>query len=241
VPDLNLLILPILGAYLLISKTHYFRFKQQLLDRQRLIFTTLLYSVYLLVLSFLISSIIKKFLPEFSFLILSNIPIKEKWIGTTTLSFLLGFTSPYLINIFFKDVTSMFKAIREVGNMFHNLLLSAFLNRDLVMITLTNGKVYIGFIDTLPEFNFLYFKLTPVFSGYRNSDHKLELSTNYMEAYQKLIDTSEIEDDSYTDLDNIEIALKTEEVLSSSIFDINLYKQFQDSASNPSSAETTTA
>ncbi|MEM6737091.1 MAG: hypothetical protein AAF620_13580 [Bacteroidota bacterium] len=232
-PDLNLLIFPLLGSYFFLSRTNYFKIRQQLLDRQRLIFTILLYALCFLTLSFIVASLIKEWFPLFSYKILLLIPIKQKWVGTCLLSFILALFSSLVLNLWYKESKSFVKAVLKYGNDLHKLLLSAFTNRELLMVSLKNNKVYIGFIDYLPksnDFNFLYFKITPIVSGYRlDTNHSLEITTNYFKAYENYHILSENEDfseDAFDNLDKIEVIIKTDELVSASLFNIELYQQF---------------
>ena len=227
-PDLNLLILPLIGSYFLLSNTYRLYYVQQQLDRQRLIFLTFLYSFYLLVTAFAVASALRFLLPSLTQSVEQWLPIKQPWIGTSFLALLMGFMTPLVVNKFFNKEKSLIKAVRKYGNSLQNLLLESFLNKTLIMVTITGGKVYVGFIDSFPAggLDIPYFDITPVFSGYRDEKHQLHFTTDYLEAYEG-ISTDKIE--AYDDLNKIVVTLKTEDVVTSSPFNSELYVRFNPS------------
>lgn len=92
-----------------------------------------------------------------------------------------------------------------------------------MQITLNNNKVYIGFTDILPEPKKTnYLKITPVMSGYRDSETKeLTITTEYFKVLK--IYTS---DCPKFDIYDIDITLKQDEILTASIYDQNVFNLF---------------
>lgn len=93
-----------------------------------------------------------------------------------------------------------------------------------MQITLKNNKVYIGFADIIPvpkETNYL--KITPVLSGYRESESKtLRLTTDYFEVLDiYMSNTPEF------NIYDIDISIKQDEILTAGIYDQNIFNLFR--------------
>lgn len=88
--------------------------------------------------------------------------------------------------------------------------------KKLVMFTLTNNKVYIGRIAEafIPYDKIIY--LFPTHSGYRDPQHRLELTTSYVEAYEQIA----FDDPSnyHQILSDFRIAIPVELVISASLY-----------------------
>lgn len=235
-PDLNLLLLPLLGAYFLVAYTNLFYYNQLQLDRQRLIFSVFLIAFLLLVASFTITSVLKTYYPEFSDTLVGFIPIKEKWIGTSLVAFLLAVGLSLALNLFIGRSRSLARAVRKHGDAFQNLLLDALLSRELLMVSLKNNKVYIGFVDRYPPggLELPYFEITPVLSGYRDADdNTLKISTDYSKAYESLLLNDEADEDGdiSEDISEIVLTVNIEELVSASPFNSSVFRKMNPSDS----------
>ncbi|MBC6425095.1 MAG: hypothetical protein GDA51_01185 [Ekhidna sp.] len=224
--ELSILSLPILGAYFFLSNTGCYKYYHKFLDKQRLIYSTLLWSAYFLLSLFIITLIIdiEIFFSYFSFKQMLIEVYKEVLIIACLLSFVLAHLLPPIINFYNRNRAYEIIAdvINKLGNDLHKFLWTAFTNDKLIMISLKDSKVYIGFVDSFPDcdnFNFPYFKLFPLYSGYRSDQNRnLYITTNYFDAYENL--------KNFDKLGNIEKVIKTDELISVSFFNKELYDQF---------------
>ncbi|WP_375577653.1 hypothetical protein ABWH96_11380 [Marivirga tractuosa] len=233
-PNFNLLILPILGAFYFIEVNHYFKVKYSLHDRQRYIYTSFLFAFYLLVPAFLISAGLKHYFPEFSYWILSKLPIKEKHIGTSLLSFLIGLSSSHILNKIRSKEKIFKKLVEKYGGDAERLIQECFYQKELLAVSLKNEKVYIGFITEFKaSLDNTYIALDPVFSGFRDEERKLILTTDYLEAFEtfetfypeKEKQTSQLQDQAGFS----KLLIKKEEIRTFSKFDMDLYMAFNES------------
>lgn len=55
----NLFILPLLGGYYIISRSHLFKFQQQRLDRQRRVFDSIIAAILILLFTFALSYLLE--------------------------------------------------------------------------------------------------------------------------------------------------------------------------------------
>jgi len=95
------------------------------------------------------------------------------------------------------------------------------------MVSLKNGKVYIGFVlqPFNPEFDRKYIFILPTVSGYRDKDtHVLELTTEYTSVYNQLI--QEENERLVTGVDDFRILVPITEIISAHLFDSQAYEKF---------------
>jgi len=231
--NFNLLILPVLGAFYFIETNYYYKVKYSLHDRQRYIYTSFLFAFYLLIPSFVIAAATKKFLPEFSYFILKNVPIKEQFIGTSLLSFIVGVLIAHITNWLSSKEKILKKLVEKYGGDAERLIQECFYQKELISLTLKNEKVYIGFITKFKAtLDNTYVFIDPVFSGYRDDKKQMVLTTDYLEAFEvydsffregeekpKAAD----KESSFTQL-----LIKKEEIRTFSKFDLDLYMAFNE-------------
>jgi hypothetical protein len=92
----------------------------------------------------------------------------------------------------------------------------------MVMITLSDGKVYCGYADWIPpnpNSKLAHLELTPIFSGYRDTrTKKVELTVNYGEIMEGL---SKEERRCFTKI------IRMSRIVSANEFDPKYFKTFQ--------------
>lgn len=95
----------------------------------------------------------------------------------------------------------------------------------LIMVTLQNGKVYVGFAGELNEPNIesSYIRMVLFYSGYRTHNMDISLETDYNLKF----DEKELEEDDIT-----MITLKESEILSSTFFNQNVFKRLNNGTLN---------
>ena len=226
-PSFDLLILPLLGGYLFLITSNFTRYLQHRLERQRLIFHSIISGFTLLFLAFIIAAIIRSSFPELSHFILGSLPIKQKFFGTCLLSFCLGIIIPLITNLIFPRRYAMDWAWKLLGDDFELLLRRAILSKELVMLSLKSRKIYVGWVTTIsrPRPNNNYIGITPVISGFRDDKTlKILYTTDYISAYRKLIEKGQIENEEQI---SNEFVIKKDEIESAAIFQIELFENFE--------------
>ena len=93
------------------------------------------------------------------------------------------------------------------------------------MITLSSGKVYIGRVVTsLAAEDNRSFELLPFKSGYREADNlRLEITTHYDEAYQKIFES---EGDPFEIVADFGVVIPVKEVVSATLFSGDIYQKY---------------
>ena len=192
----NLLLLPLLGGFYFFShwdKTAYFAKRQ---DKERLLLYSSLWGLLFLAISFFLSTLI-----PYSDVLTA---IRQWWAfhtppieysGISSFAFALGMVSQWGLN---KLGSLLGSGVREgehvlmtYGSQLEKLLYRSLIEEKRVMVTLKNGKVYIGRVTiSLAPQEDRDFLLLPIKSGYRESDkHRLVLTTHYDEAYRQIAET----------------------------------------------------
>lgn len=182
----NLLIIPLIAGYLLRTKSFFFKYTQQRLDQQRLIFESVFYGISLIIITYLVRIVIELIpftKPVIPFLY-KFLPIKEHFAGTSlaTLFVAIGI---WLLNVVLTKAYQkkrLYSAIDDVGNELEKVMKESLLSLELLQITLNSGKFYIGFMKELPAPTiYNYIRLIPFASGYREDKTKnLIPSTQYL-------------------------------------------------------------
>ena len=125
------------------------------------------------------------------------------------------------------------KVVREHD--FEGLVLEAFLAQTPLLVTLDNGKTYVGLVVAAPNpaLERRSIRLLPLLGGYREDpSHRLEITTDYYEVIER-IQCGAIVGRRLSDLD---VVLPTERIAYVHLFDLELYLLF-DGAGAATSAE----
>jgi hypothetical protein len=226
--NIPLLLLPLLGGFVFIRNWYRTRWHTKRAEKDRLLFHASLAGLACLALATVIASI-----PPF-------IPCVSKWIclptwwgwlkipgdyaGTATLSFLIGaiLWKPwnYVQDKRCKGKSDEIEAariIRDYGGPLEQTLYRSIEQEKLVMLTLTNGKVYIGGIAEtfIPDDKIVF--IYPTRSGYRDSStQRLELTTPYDLVYKSI---ARDKPETYREiLADFRVAIPIEFVLSASLY-----------------------
>lgn len=118
------------------------------------------------------------------------------------------------------------EALKE--NEFEMLLVTSIYRGMLIMVTMEDGKVYVGFVYKTgdPAKNDrAYFSIFPIMSGYRNEQGKVEFTTYYEPIYETqndLLPELKIED--------FALILPVSRLVSARLFDKTAYTQFWQSS-----------
>ncbi len=192
----NLLILPLVGGYFILTQFLYFKHTYSKLPSQQLLFSSILAGIVIVICWFIIREIAQYYFPDLIqnwYDISSHIHIKRdennRYLWTFFGGFLLLLLFTGVSNFaidkferFTKTRAHLITAINKHGTELEKLFLKSAQNDGyLIQITLKNDKVYIGGLAEFREpKNISYLKFRPVYSGYRdNVTKKLNITTNY--------------------------------------------------------------
>ncbi|UII21449.1 hypothetical protein [Fulvivirga ligni] len=146
----------------------------------------------------------------------SFVQINEPYAYTLAASFLIPAILTEFINFLFRkrEDYQVYLAIRKEGDEFQRLLLQEFIKRRPMLFTLTTQKVYVGGLTRMgdPHGEDGFINIIPLFSGYRNAEGKLDLTTNYPR----------------DENDNFEIVLPIDKIISASSFNYETYKKLNE-------------
>jgi hypothetical protein len=220
----NLLILNLVAGYYLLTRSYYFKFEQQRLDRQRLIFESVLLGVSLTISSYVLRIIFEYFSPEIFKVVYSEFPIKTPFVGTSFCTILLSIILAKGGNIILNKEKYIKRAIKDVGNEFELLMKSSFVNKDLLQFTIDNDKFYIAWVKELPTPSISnYVRVIPALSGFRNAEKELIFTSHYLSVYSEYIKEGKVTN--IKDL-NTDLVIDLDNIITVSNFDLEMYQRF---------------
>jgi hypothetical protein len=215
----NLLLLPLIGGFLFVHLTHYFRFAAQRLDGYRLLFQAAIAGVGLSILGRL-TTVLLGLTPlgkplQTYWSIFSPFPFS----GTSAISLLLGPVGALLVNLFIKKNKAKAMEINARGNFLLRLLDEAATKKRLISLTLDSRKWYVGWVVESPNLDPLeqYFRLLPFISGYRDKDALETRRTVYYDAVLK---------DPLLDPNGFVITLPLKDVKIAGFFNDEIYDEY---------------
>jgi len=180
----NLLLLPLIGGFLFVHLTHYFRFAAQRMDGYRLLFQAAIAGVGLSIVGRLSVLLIDlaPFGPYFRkyWHMFSPFPYS----ATSAASLLLGPVFALAVNLIIRKEKAQAMEITAHGNSLLKLLHQAENQKRLVSLTLDSRKWYVGWVAESPNLDpqEQYFRLLPFISGYRDKNTLETRQTVYYEA-----------------------------------------------------------
>jgi hypothetical protein len=215
----NLLLLPLLGGFLFLHLTHYFRFGAQRLDGYRLLFQSAIAGIILSAIARILTLLIDLTLagPFLGIFWMRFSPFDYS--GISALALLLGPGAALIFNQFLDKEKSQDLEIDRHGNYLLKLLNRARKERRLVSITLDTRKWYVGWVIQGPNLDpqELYLQLLPFISGYRDKDS--------LEA-QRSISYEQVLEQAGGDAEQFLITLPLKDVKIASLFDEDVYNSF---------------
>lgn len=222
----NLLILPLAGGYYIITRCNFYKFKQQRLDKQRLIFDSILIGITIIAITFFIRKATEAIAPSWILEMSKFLPVQLPYIGTTIFSFLFSviFTEVGNVTFWRSKRTQIERAIKQVGNELELLLKSSFNDSKLLQFTLDTDKFYIAWVKELPIPTVSnYIRVIPVFSGYRDDQKRLVFTTHYLTVYSDYVNEGRVENIEELDVD---LVLTLDNLVSVSYFDVEMFERF---------------
>jgi hypothetical protein len=179
----NEFLLPVLAGYIFINLFNLTKFRAQRQDGYRLLIESLFYGVAI----FTIARILAIWIDR-SYRIMAL----EQWLrdngmmyplaGTTFLAVLIALVLALLCNLVIRAERAKRILVKRHDNGFLRLFHRAAAEYRMVSVTLSNRKVYIGYVFRIPNLSpeEQFVGLLPVVSGYRDKDTlRLVLTTNY--------------------------------------------------------------
>lgn len=221
----NLLLLPLVAGYYIFTKSYFFKFKQQRIDQQRLVFESIILAVAASIITYSIRLFYESVAsPEFQNIVYKAIPIKSPYAGTSLCILLLSITFTEISNLFLDEKKRIIKAIKAIGNEFELQLKSSFTENKLLLFSLNNGKIYIAWVKELPIPSVSkYVRIIPIISGYRDDQKNVVFTTHYLSVYGEYIKEGKVQ--SISEL-NTDVILNSDDIVSVSFFDNEMYKVF---------------
>jgi len=233
--NLPLLLLPLLGGFVFIRNWYRTRWHTKRADKDRLAVHASLAGLASLAIAYVLGRLLPSFICQRDALCL---PLWWDWLhvpwphtGTAVLSFLIASLGWAPLN-WFEDIWYQHNAvhaenlriIRDYGGPFELTLYRSMEQKKLVMLTLTNNKVYIGEVARtfIPNEKIIF--LFPTHSGYRDSQHRLNVTTSYVDAYKQIV----LDDPfNYREiLSDFRIAIPVELVVSASLYLPDIYARY---------------
>lgn len=237
--SVNLLLFPLVGGYYIVTRSERYKYLNQRLGSQAVLFNSIIVGIPLLLVSLVTAAIASYYFKDQVAYIKNNyFPIQDEYFGTCALSFVLAVFTTWLINVFTAKSDAIAAAIDSVGNELELLFSYSAVESAPIQVTLKNDKVYIGWIEILPQPSQCpYIRLIPLFSGYRDRRKELKITTDYSHVYNDFINRGMIRD--IADLD-VNVVIQVSEVLSAGRFEFEIFEKFEEFAKNKSAPNTLT-
>lgn len=191
----SLLVFVLAGAFLFLYGCHYTSYSAARIEGRQLFFLVGAVAVGLLLLSrfFLLAG--ETLSPE-----IAVSYVRERWslffnpFGVPALSiyvgaFLLGPLLALIVNRFYGAGKASTRAIKRYGDEREKLFFQAMQDGSLVLVSMEDRKVYIGWPVYSPDLrrDTKDFRLLPVLSGYRDEQTlELRVTTQYLDAYDQV-------------------------------------------------------
>ncbi|MFE4106604.1 hypothetical protein [Almyronema epifaneia] len=225
---LNELFLPLLGGYIFVTRWYVTRYLARQWSGYRLFFNSAIAGAIFLALSILLVSLLKQFSPVAQQWLSLLFPAVYPYLDASVFAFIVGGVLWVPFNFVQRDKEAL--AIRyaeEFGGPLQVLLAKAFSETRQVAITLSSGKVYIGFVTKLNESQNQeeFVLIWPQFSGYRESETKqFRVTTDYAPVYEQIAENPE--QFAGISIDDFQVVLPTADLESVSIFDFKVFELF---------------
>jgi len=186
----NILLLPLLGGFAFVSTWNYTRWHAVRASRERLIFYAALAGFCSLGVVFsakiLFGPFVPPGIPKFWH---DNIPFDYS--GVSVAAMVLASVMGFLLNQtrWFDTDTQARRIVTKEGGPLEQFLDVAMGAQKDVLVTMTNGKVYLGLMASsfVPDQRDQTITLLPIWSGFRdNGSQKITFTTDYESVYAKM-------------------------------------------------------
>ena len=244
-PRLDLIILPLLAGYIFLYTFNVTKFYNLRVDRQRLIFNSLVCTVGISIFAFLFDYYILRTeitIFEFKPIIEYRTSISaliDEIIGKKNIVFglkhsllilFLSYPLAIFLNVFCSRTFAFDFTIRKFGSQMDRLFWFSLTEKKdedkLLMITTKSNKVYIGYVNKISEpLNESHIRIIPNFSGYRDKEKlTIDITTKYTDVIKYYVENNrkkEIDE-------KLGIIIPTSEILIVSKFDADIFGRFNE-------------
>lgn len=231
-----MLLLPLVGGYFFANTCNATRFRAAREEGHRLYFRAAFYGVILFAVALLLRVLVLIAWPgyrawEHSALVAIQPILKQGnedaaiVVLLSLIALAIGVLAGPVVNRLIIGKSFWLKAaIKE--DEFEALLHRAVARAMPVSLTMENGKVYVGFVSKTfePKMSRKNFRILPLMSGYRSDAGKVNFTTYYDKAYERVGLGA---NDARLSLRDFEIVLPTDKVHSAGLFDVRAYQEFQ--------------
>lgn len=221
----NLLLLPLLGGYFFTHLTYRLRFRAYGLNSYRLLFNSALYGLGFAVASHLATRVglaVKWLRPPIAVW-------KEfapfDYSGTAIGSLVVAAAFTIVFNQIWDQDASSELAITKHGDSLMKLLYESMKDQKTVMLTLTDFKVYVGYVvlDLNLKPDMPYVSILPTASGYRDREtHRVHLTVSYGQTYQEIVEGTRND----VVIDDFQVLFPSSLIASARVFNINVYRDY---------------
>ena len=218
----NLLIIPLVAGYFFLTRSYFFKYRYRLLDRQRLLLESVIVASLFLIAAYGIALVCVIVVPpEWMALYRTYRPVP--FTATALLTFLFSLIATYPVNLFTSPEKEMNKAINIYGSALEKILLKAIESPQQICFTLDNGKVYVGYPLSIYDLvNPGMVTILPFFSGYRNEEHFIKITTFYEDFYNDIFDENP-DNDNY----GFKQLIAVNRIITAKPFDIDTYDKLE--------------
>ena len=212
----NLLLLPLLGGFLFLHLTHFFRFAAQRLDGYRLLLYSAICGTGLVVLARILVVVFSQTTPAVWAAPRWNTFAPFQYSETSVWALLLGPGLALLVNLFVNPIKAKDIEIRRHGTSLTKLLHQAERGHRLVSLTMATLKWYVGFVAESPNLapQEEYFRILPIISGYRDKD---TLRTHRTVFYEDVLADPSVDSNDFV------LTLPLKDIKMAGLFDENVY------------------
>lgn len=241
----NLLLLPVIAGYFLLVYSIIFKYNTQRFLQNRLLFESVFVGIAIIFFGFIIRTFIQFFKPNWisnTLEFLKVFPIKKVdyfWtiLFSSLITIILVPISNFIIGKFYYNNEPIGWAVDKNGDEIEKLFKRSGIEGILIQITLKNNKVYIGFSEIIPEPQKTnYLTLTPIVSGYRDSEtKKLTITTDYFSVIEEYINSLERNRQEITL--NTDVIIRQDEILTAGIYEQEIFDRFNKPSSDKSNKE----
>lgn len=229
-PKFDLLLLPLLGGYIFLTNFNFTKYYHQRIERQRLVFNSLILAFFLSVLGLLIDEYILKFFPDIRSFLGFLVPINYDGIKQSILIFGISYPLAKLLNLIINNKWMFGQVVKIWGDEYEKLFWDSLQYKNdadkLLIVTTSTNKVYVGYVNRISEpINSSHITLIPNFSGYRDKNtQEFMVTTNYISVLEHFVreDQEELIDS------KMGILIPRSEIVLVSRFSYDIFIRFQE-------------